>query len=120
MVSARRKAIQGLYRGVCTVKTWESVKDPITHITTQKEVTKYENQPCKLSYEKHTTASSAGGPAIISQTIKLSLAPELEVPAGSKIIVTQDGVTNAFTRSSEPNVHMDHQHITLELFKGYA
>lgn len=120
MVNARRKAIQSLYRGTCTVKTCESVKDPITKITTQKEVTKFENEPCKLSYEKHTTASSTGGPAIISQTIKLSLAPELEVPPGSKIIVTQDGVTNEFTRSSKPDVHMDHQHITLELFGGYA
>lgn len=120
MVSARRKAIQMLYRGTCIVKTWESVTDPVTKITTQQETTKYLDQPCKLSYEKQTTSSSTGGPAVISQTIKLSLAPELEIPAGSKIIVTQDGKTTEFARSGEPEVHMDHQHITLELFKGYA
>lgn len=120
MVNARRKAIQLLYRGNCTVKTWENVKDPETKITTPKEVTKFENQPCKLSYEKQTTAFSTGGPAIISQTIKLSLDPELEIPAGSKIIVTQDGVTREFARSGETEVHMDHQHINLELFKEYA
>lgn len=120
MVSPRRKAIQSLYRGTCTVKVWEEYKDPITKITKHQEVTKFENEPCKLSYVKQTTASSDGGPAIISQTIKLSIAPELEIPAGSKIIVTQDGVTKEFTRSGEPEVHMDHQHITLELFKEYA
>lgn len=120
MVSARRKAIQSLYRGACTVNMWESIKDPITKITTQKEVMKFENEPCKLSYEKQTTASTTGGPAVISQTIKLSLAPELVVPPGSKIIVTQDGVTKEFSKSGEPDVHMDHQHITLELFSGYA
>lgn len=120
MVNARRKAIQSLYRGTCTVKVWKEVKDPITKITSHKEVTKFENEPCKLSYEKHTTSSSDGGPAVISQTIKLSLAPELEIPPGSKIIVTQDGKTTEFARSGEPEVHMDHQHITLELFKGYA
>lgn len=120
MVNARRKAIQSLYRGVCTVKTWEEVKDPITHIKTSKEVTKFINEPCKLSYEKQTAASNTGGPAIIAQTIKLSLDPELIVPAGSKIIVTQDGVTKEYARSGEPEVHMDHQHIILELFRGYA
>ncbi|BDH60139.1 hypothetical protein MTP04_02690 [Lysinibacillus sp. PLM2] len=120
MVNARRKAIQSLYRGTCTVKAWESVKDPITKITTPKEVTKFENQPCKLSYEKHTTASSTGGPSVISQTIKLSLAPELEVPAGSVIIVTQDGKTREYSRSGVPDIHMDHQHIQLEFVKEYA
>ncbi|BAQ11307.1 hypothetical protein OXB_2836 [Bacillus sp. OxB-1] len=120
MVNARRKAIQSLYRGICTVRTWESVKDPVTHITTEKEVTRFENEPCKLSYEKQTTTSNTGGPAVISQTIKLSLAPELDVPSGSKIIVTQDGVTNEYTRSSPPEARMDHQHITLELFERYA
>lgn len=120
MVSARRKALQMLYRGTCTVKTWEEVTDPITKITKHQEVTKFENEPCKLSYVKQTTASPTGGPAVITQEIKLSLAPELEVPAGSRIIVTQDGVTKEFTRSGEPEVHMDHQHITLELFKEYA
>lgn len=119
-MNSRRKAIQRLYRGTCTVKVMEDVTNPISKITKQKEVTKFENEPCKLSYIKQTTTSSDGGPAIISQTIKLSLAPELEVPPGSKIIVTQDGVTEVFTRSSKPEVHMDHQHINLDLFKEYA
>ena len=116
----RRKAIQSLYRGTCTVIVWESYRDPITKVTKHREVTRYENEPCKLSYEKQTTASNTGGPAVISQTIKLSLAPELDVPAGSKIIVTQDGVTNEYTRSGQPAVHMDHQHIALDIFKGFA
>jgi len=120
MVNARRKAIESLYRGSCTVKVWESVKDPITKITSSKEVTKIENQPCKLSYEKQTTATNTGGLAIISQTIKLSLAPDLNIPPGCKIIVSQDGLTTEYTRSGKPSVHMDHQHITLELFQGYA
>ena len=120
MVSARRKAIQSLYRGTCTVKVWQSVKDPINKIATPKEVIKFENEPCKLSYEKQTTATNTAGPAVISQTIKLSLAPELDVPPGSKIIVIQDGVTTEYARSGKPEVHMDHQHILLELFKGYA
>ncbi|WPK12239.1 hypothetical protein R6U77_00710 [Lysinibacillus louembei] len=120
MVNARRKAIQSLYRGVCTVIAWESITNPVTKITTQQEVIKFVNEPCKLSQEKQTTTSDTGGPAIITKTTKLSLAPELDVPAGSKIIVTQDGVTNEYTRSGKPDVHMDHQHIMLEDFQRYA
>ena len=120
MVSARRKAIESLYRGTCTVKAWESVKDPVTKISTQKEVLKFENQPCKLSHEKQVFATNTVGPAIISQTTKLFIAPELDIPAGSKIIVSQNGKTIEFSRSGKPAVFMDHQEIMLELFKGYS
>lgn len=115
-----RKAIESLYKGTCTVKARESYKDPITKITTQKEVTKFENQPCKLSFEKQTTASSTGGPALISQTSKLFIAPELDIPPGSKIIVTQNGKSTEYTRSGEPALYSNHQEIILDLFRGYA
>lgn len=119
-MNAVRKAIESQYKGLCTVKTWESVKDPITKITTQKEVMKFENKACKLSYEKQTTSSSTGGPAVISQTTKLFIAPELDIPPGSKIIVTQHGKTTEFTRSGESARYTNHQEIMLELFRGYA
>lgn len=120
MVSARRRAIELLYRGLCTVKVWQDVEDPITHVTKQDEVTLLSDQKCKLSYEKQTSATSTGGPVVIAQTIKLFIAPELDIPAGSKIIVTQHGKTTEYTRSGEPAVYMDHQEIVLELFRGYA
>lgn len=119
-MNAVRKAIESMYKGLCTVKTWESVKNPITKITTQKEVIKFENQPCRLSHEKQTTSSKTVGPAVISQTIKLFIAPELDIPAGSKITVTQNGKTTDYERSGEPAVFTNHQEITLDLFKEYA
>ncbi|QPQ35901.1 hypothetical protein [Lysinibacillus sp. JNUCC-52] len=109
-----------LYRGLCTVKVWQDVEDPITHVTKQDEVTLLSDQKCKLSYEKQTSATPTGGPVVISQSIKLFIAPELVIPAGSKIIVTQHGKTTEYTRSGEPAVYMDHQEIVLELFRGYA
>lgn len=120
IVSSVRKALESLYKGTCTVKTWESFKDPVTKISTQKEVLKFENQPCKLSHEKQVSATNTVGPAVLSQTTKLFIAPELEIPAGSKIIVSQNGKTTEFSRSGEPAVYMDHQEIMLELFKGYS
>lgn len=120
MVRARRKALERLWRGNCTVKAWQEVEDPITHVTKHEEVTLYEDLKCKLSHEKLTSSSSTGGPAIIKEQIKLSLGNEYEIPAGCKIIVTQDKVTEKYTHSGKPGIFMDHQEIVLELFKEYA
>ena len=120
MVSARRKAIESLYKGLCTVKVWREVEDPVTHATTHKEVTLLTDQKCKLSYEKQASTTPTGGPAVIAQTTKLFIAPELDIPAGSKIIVTQHGKTVEYTRSGEPAIYTDHQEIMLEAFERYA
>lgn len=120
MVRVRRKALERLWRGNCTVKAWQDTEDPVTHVTQSKEVTLYEDLKCKLSHEKLTSSSSTGGPAIITEQIKLSLGNEYEIPAGCKIIVTQDKVTEKYTRSGKPGIFMDHQEIVLELFKEYA
>ncbi|MEQ6357881.1 hypothetical protein ABNX05_25115 [Lysinibacillus sp. M3] len=120
MVSERRKALERLWRGNSTVKSWQEVEDTITHVTKHEEVTLYENLKCKLSHEKLTSSSSTDGPAVIAEQIKLSLGNEYKIPAGCKIIVTQDDVTEEYTRSGKPGIFMDHQEIVLELFKEYA
>ncbi|ODV55461.1 hypothetical protein [Lysinibacillus fusiformis] len=120
MVSARRKAIESLYKGLCTVKVWQGVENPITHVTEHKEVALLTDQKCKLSYEKQASTTPTGGPAVIAQTTKLFVAPELDIPAGSKIIVTQNGKTSEFARSGEPAIYTDHQEIMLEAFVRYA
>ncbi|MED3803692.1 hypothetical protein P4562_17345 [Lysinibacillus xylanilyticus] len=120
MVSARRKALERLWRGNCTVKAWRDAEDPVTHITKPKEVSLYNDLKCKLSHKTLTSSSSTGGPAIIAEQIKLSLGNEYEIPAGCKIIVTQDDVTEEYTRSGKPGIFMDHQEIVLMLFREYA
>lgn len=120
MVSARRKAVESLYKGLCTVKVWQGVENPITHVMEYQEVTLFTDQKCKLSYEKQTSTTPTGGPAVIAQTIKLFISPELDVPAGSKIIVTQHGKTAEYARSGKPAVYTDHQEIMLEAFERYS
>lgn len=119
-MNAVRKAIESLYKGKCTIKEFKSVKDPVTHITSKKEVVVLENQKCRLSYEKIASANQTSGPATIAQSIKLFIAPEIVVNSGSKIIVTQHGKTTAFQQSGEPALYTNHQEIRLELFKEYA
>lgn len=120
MVTARRKALEMLWRGTCTIRVWQPIKDPNTHITKHQEVTLYDSIKCKLSHEKLTASSNTGGPAVIAKSVKLSLGNEYNIPAGCKIIVTQDGVSTQYTRSGEPGIFLDHQEIPLELFKEYA
>ena len=120
MVSARRKAVESLYKGLCTVKVQTSYKDPITQITKQQEITLFSDEKCKLSFEKQVSTTPTNGPALIAQTTKLFIAPELDIPVGSKIIVTQHGKTMEYTRSGKPAIYMDHQEIMLEAFERYA
>lgn len=120
MVSVRRKALERLWRGNCTVMVWKEVEDPNTHITKHKEMVLHKNLKCKLSHEKLTSASTNGGPAKISEQIKISLGNEYKIPAGCKIIVTQDEVSEEYTLSGKSGIFIDHQEIVLELFKEYA
>ena len=79
-----------------------------------------ENQPCRLSFKTAPSTSDNGAVAETAQTVKLFLAPELQVKEGSKITVTQNGVTTDYKRSGAPAAYPTHQEIQLELFKGWA
>ncbi|HEK5039590.1 TPA: hypothetical protein SOL92_003882, partial [Clostridioides difficile] len=57
MMDKTRKAIEMLYREKCTIVEYQSVKDPITKRTNNKEVVILKNQPCKLSYKNIVSAT---------------------------------------------------------------
>lgn len=108
-----RSAIESLYKGVCTITNSESVFDAKTRRTTFKDVVVCENQPCKLSYNSSPNANQTETVAIASQTIKLFIAPELEIKEGSKVIVTQNNVTRTYKSSGISAVYTNHQEIIL-------
>ena len=58
--------------------------------------------------------------AAVTQGVKLFIAPEAEVKSGSKITVTQNGVTTEYSASGEAAVYESHKEIMLELWKGWA
>lgn len=120
MYAMQRKAIESLYIGVCSVVERKSIKDPITHITKQVEVTVLANQSCKLSFDRIATTSQTDAAGIVVQTAKLFIAPEIDIKPGSKIVVTQHGRTEAYTRSGQPAYFTSHQEIQLELFERWA
>lgn len=113
-----RKAIESQYKGVCNVYEYRKVKDEVTKITKQQEVLVLENQPCKLSYEQINTTS--GEVPAVAVSAKLFISPDVEIKAGSKIVVTQNNVTTAFANSGEPGRFSNHQEIMLNLFEKWG
>lgn len=117
---AHRQVIEQTYTGLFFVTQQENVKDPETKLCKKQEVRVYENIPCKLAFEGNTPVAMSGGAPQVTQSIKLFTAPDLEIIPGSKITITQDGVTTEYKGSGKPAAYPTHQEITLELFNGWA
>lgn len=108
-----RKAIESLYKGICTITNSQEVFNPVTKRTTFKDVVICENEPCRLSYSSTSNADQTETTANVIQTVKIFIAPELEIKAGSKITVTQNNVTRTYKASSIQAVYTNHQEINL-------
>lgn len=108
------------YDALCTVYELQKVKNEQTKITEETEIVVFDNQPCRLSFEKLNSTIQTETAAAITQSTKLFVSPELVIKGGSKITVTKDGRTQIFASSGKTAVYPTHQEITLELFKGWA
>lgn len=115
-----RKAHELLWNGSCTIKIRQENKDSVTKRIKFDEVSIYEDKPCKLSYVIITATNENNNAAIVIQKAKLIIAPEIDIPPGSKIIVTQNGKTAEYEKSGEPGMFSNHQEVILELFKGWS
>ena len=115
-----RKTVESMYAGKCTVTEHQKVIDEVSKLTTYKDDIVLENQPCRLSFQNISAAGKNGAAAVIAQTVKLFISPDIVVRPGSKITVTQNGITADYTYSGVPAVYMTHQEILLELFERWA
>ena len=114
-----RKAIESMYDGTCTVTEYQEYIKP-NKSTGYHEVVVLEEQPCRLSFSSSPNTNQTESAAQLVQTIKVFLAPDVRVQAGSKLTITQNGVTTEYKSSGEPALYQTHQEIMLELFKGWA
>lgn len=115
-----RKAVEATYDGTCRIYGMQSVKDPVTKVTRQEEVLAQDVIACHLSYSSTAPAAGSDRVTAVVQTIKLFLDPELVVPPGSRIEVTQQGRTESYAQSGKAAVYSSHQEILLEIWKEYA
>ncbi|MCZ9313161.1 MAG: hypothetical protein O0V67_07265 [Methanocorpusculum sp.] len=118
MVKAR-KAIESLYDGKCTITEHQKVKKE-NKSTGFQDVIVQQDIPCRLSFKTVNNANQTETAASIVQITKVFLAPEIQVKPGSKLTITQNGVTTDYKSSGEPAFYSTHQEIVLELFKGWA
>lgn len=119
MVKAR-KAIEHLYDGICTITEHQKIKLE-NKSTGFQDVVVQENIPCRLSFKTVTnTKQTETSASEVVQITKVFLAPEIQVKPGSKLTITQHGVTNDYCSSGQPAFYVTHQEIVLELFKGWA
>lgn len=118
--AAKRALMQTYHEGVCSVTEYQSVRDEVTKITRQQEVTVLKEQPCKLSFDKLSVVVQSDTAAAKTQTTTLFLAPEIQIRAGSKVTVTQNGITTVYKASGEPSVYATHREVPLELYEEWS
>jgi len=114
-----RKAIEKLYRDTCTIVEYRTYKKS-NKSTGQKEFTVLQDQPCKLSFSTVSSNTETASAEMVTQVVKLFIAPEIVIKPGSKIIVEHEGRTTAYKNSGQPGVYPSHQEVVLELFDGWA
>lgn len=120
MVAAYEKAVRGLWTGRATLTQLEGVLNPANGRTEQVERVAADGIPCRLSYRALRSAVPVDLGVQGGQGVTLYLAPDVDIPEGSKLTVTQNGVTRDYRRSGTPAVYSFHQEIPLELFGGWA
>lgn len=121
MVTAVHKAaVQSLWSGRATVTVWEGVRNPANGRTEPQDKTTVENVPCRLVYGSVSSTEPVAQAAQIPQTVTLLIDPSVVIPEGSKITVTQNGVTRIYERSGKSAVYSCHQEVPLTLAKEWA
>lgn len=118
VTAAYKKAIQSLWTGRATITVLDGTLNPANGRTEQTERITMRNQPCRVSYRAVKSTEPNQEAASVAQSITLYIAPDLDIPEGSKITVTQNGVTSDYGRSGKPAVYSCHQEVPLELWTG--
>ena len=102
-----------MWDGLCTAFESEKSKDRYGIVSSEK-VKICKNVPCRLSFKNISQAEQTGLGANVSQVVKLFISPEVYIPPGSTIEVTQNNVTRRYKHSGISAVYTNHQEIILE------
>ena len=116
-ISMARSAIESLYFDTATIIEYREVFNTEDGSSNVEEVIAHENVPCKLSYYMTTPTDDAIGGDVITQRSKIFIANEIEIKPGSKVVVTQNGITTMYKNSGQPSRYRNHQEIKLELWE---
>lgn len=115
-----KNPLSSLWIGRCTIYEYQNVTHPNTYQTTQIQVPVLTDEPCRLSYNHEQSTNIQSGAAVVSQSITLFIRPDLIIPPGSVIEITQHNRTEKYKRSGKPAVYTSHQEIVLQLYEDNA
>jgi hypothetical protein len=115
-----RKAIESRYDNICSVYVYQDVFNEDTKQTKRERVRLLKDIPCRLSYQTQAFASLVSsqneGVPETYQSVKMFIAPELDIPENSEIEVQRAGRSLKFKRSSVPVIHTNHQEVMVEVW----
>lgn len=120
MVKSYQNALRRLWDGLCDIYVLETVRNKDNGRDEPTEVQKLHSEPCRLSFSSISSTSEQDSAPRVQQALKLFISKDVEIPAGSKIVVTQEGRTEAYSSSSMPAVYSTHQELVLVPFEEYA
>lgn len=101
-----------MYIGRCDIYGQIEKINP-NHATTFEEGLLFSDVPCKLSFSGTNTSKQKDINNNFIQSVTLFIDNELDIKSGSKIVVTQDGITSTYKCSGQPSFFMAHQEIGL-------
>ena len=118
MVKAR-KSLEVLYDGRCTITEYQKIQKE-NKSTGFSEVVVLENVPCRMSFRSVNPTNQTDTAGAVTQGIVVYLSPDIVVKPGSKLTITQNGMTTEYKNSGKSAVYSTHQEVPLELFKGWS
>ncbi|WP_023987539.1 hypothetical protein [Paenibacillus polymyxa] len=112
--SMERMLLEMTYTGVCRVEGQTTYKDPVTGVERPRKGVIFDNQPCALSQASLPSAQQTDTNNDVAYDGKLFIAPDISIPSGSRIFVTQDGMNYEFQQSGEPFIYPTHQEVKMK------
>lgn len=119
-LAAYKKAVQSLWEGRASITVRGGALDERTGRTEPVERVTASNIPCRISFATVKSTEPGEEAARVAQNVTLLIDPSVDIPEGSKITVTQKGVTADYERSGKAAVYTVHQEVPLELWEGWA
>lgn len=113
-------AVKSMWDGKCDVYVRETVINPDNGRNEPVEKAIYTQLPCRLSFKSISSTSEQSEAATVQQVVKLFISKDIDIPFGSKLVVTQKEHTGVYTKSGDPAIYSFQQEIILEHFKEYA
>ena len=117
-----RQVLNLLYNDKIDVYETRNFKDNKNFLTNQKETLVYSDVACRCSYMSVESSQKTEDEYYKKQqSVKIILAPDIDIKAGAKIIVTKAGGQRAtYKASGQRAIYPSHQEIVAEILEVIA